>query len=191
MSDICVPPTALRSLLTFKDWCDSVAYQLFYDQMIDQKFTVLYEPSKSVTVTTDQEMIELLEKVMTYVNLVFNENPALVNYKDKPTGKWDTKTTNIVAVACFIVASNYQITYATLASYVGVNYSTVIYYMKRHASHCVSKDYRNKYFKLLTLLQHEGVISTTKNERSDAKRLLSTILSGIKPESGLAALRSY
>jgi hypothetical protein len=182
MDNICVPNEALRNHLTFKDWYERVAYQLFQAELIQDKFKLMF---------TDEEKIKLIEEIMVRTNLIFNDRAELVNYKGKKNRKWDSKITNIVSIASVIVLSNFKITYTKLGSLLGVNHSTLIYYVKRHAAYCVSRDYRAKYFKLLTQLQYERIIPTTQDEGSNPKRLLSAVLSGIKPESGTAALRSY
>lgn len=123
-----------------------------------------------------------IETIMREANLIYYGKDELIDYKTK-NRKYSTRKTDIVAATCVIILSNFKITYTHLATLFGVNHATMIYYVKRHANHCESTDYRNKYMNLLTHLQHEGIIPPTKDKRHNPQQLVSTVLSRIESKA--------
>lgn len=175
MSDIYVPPSALRSQLTFKDWYERVSYQLFQD-------AVESPPKFDLEKLTPEQNIEFVETVMRHVNNVFYDNPELIDYKTK-NRKYSCRKTDIISTTCIILLTNFKITYKEVANIFKLNHSTIIYYVKRHAAYCATGHYRSKYLRLLTQLQYERIIPTVKDKGYEPQQLVSTLLSGIRSKS--------
>lgn len=169
-TNICVPKAALRNHLTFKDWYNRISYNLFQFGQKPHRFDVEMN---------SEEKLEFIENIMKYVNLVYHGSFHLIDYKTK-NKKWSCAKTDVAAITCIIILDNFNITYTELGKYFGLHHSTVVYYVKRHSNYCMSSDYRNKYFKLINTLQHEGIIPTTEGQRYKSQQLVSSTMSGIK-----------
>lgn len=174
MNQIYVPEAALRSHLTFKEWYERVAYQLFEDAIDHQNRFDISKLDRG-------QRVDLIERIMRHANNIFFDNPELIDYKTK-NRKWNCRKTDITSTTCVILLSNFKITYKALGELIGLHHTTVIYYVKRHAAYCVSSDYRTKYLKLLTQLQYERIIPIIKNSGHQPQQLVSTLLSGIQPK---------
>lgn len=175
MNQIYVPEAALRNHLTFKEWYERVAYQLFEDAINHQnKF--------DISKLDHGQRVDLIEKIMRHTNNIFFDNPELIDYKTK-NRKWNCRKTDIISTTCVILLSNFKITYKAVGELIGIGHATVIYYIKRHAGCCASSNYKAKYLKLLTQLQYERIIPTIKNSGHQPQQLVSTLLSGIGPKA--------
>ncbi len=177
--NICIPESALRNHLTFRDWYKKVSYEMFQDPTSPERFDIIW---------SDENRSDYIETIMKEANLIYYGKYELIDYKTK-NRKFSTRKTDIVAATCVIILNNFKITYTRLASFFGVNHATMIYYVKRHASHCESRDYRNKYINLLTRLQNEGIIPPTKNKRHNPQQLVSTLLSRVESKARAANSR--
>lgn len=168
-NQICIPPEALISYRTFKDWSDRIAYQIFMLGSSPVKFNL------ELPIEDNRKFVET---ILRKVNFFYYGDDQLINYVDK-NRKRNCSKIDIIATTCVIILNNFKIKYSELGKFFGVDHSTVIYYVKRHANYCISPDYKRKYINVLTHLQHERIIPAAEDKRHDPQQLVSTLLSRI------------
>ncbi len=162
MSDLCVPNSALESPEEFYSWYMRMSLRLFpdiqkvYVPQLEEKFII-------------GELKKTFERVLSWANFIYNNDWSIVPYKNKEGQNVSKKCkvkgatssiTDIISVTVNIIISNYNIIQQKLATVIGVDRSSITYYIKRHHANCMYKDYLKKYYKLLTSLRDEGIIST-------------------------------
>lgn len=163
MSDLCVPNSALESPEEFHQWYLRMTARLFpateriYVPQIEEKVIM-------------NDLEKTFERVLSWANYVYNGNWNIVSYKYKPQVKRlgqnkpkgsTSSLTDVISVSVNIIMSYYNIIQEKLASIIGINRSTISYYIKRHKSNCIYPDYLNKYNQLLISLRNEGLISAS------------------------------
>lgn len=152
MSDLCIPNSALESPKEFHEWYLRMAVRLFpsvqkvYVPQIEEK-VILKDVEKT------------FERVLYWANFIFNKDLSVIPYKSQHKGRSTRKLTDVISISVSIMISNYSIIQDELAEIMNINRSTISYYIKRHNSSCMYKDYMQKYNQLLICLRDEGLIS--------------------------------
>jgi hypothetical protein len=152
MSDLCIPDSALQSPKEFHEWYLRMSARLF---PVVQK---VYVPDfEEKVILTDVE--KTFERILYWANFIFNQEVPIVPYKTQDGRKATRKVTDVISISATIMMTHYNIIQDELASILGINRSTISYYIKRHNSSCMYKDYMQKYNELLICLRNEGLIS--------------------------------
>lgn len=171
MENISVPVAALRNQYTFQDWYERMAYQLFHTGDNPPRFEISH---------SEEEKIKALERILVCINYVYNDSADLIDYKNKKR-KHNCSKINVISTAAMIILSYWKITYKELGKLLGVHHTTIVYYLHRHSGSCKSRDYKEKYFKVINLLEHEKTIPTLTGKKDNSKLLVSSLLSRIQP----------
>ena len=152
MNDICVPNSALESEEEFREWYLRMTARLFPQV---QKVYVPEIQEKDVEIN----IISTFERILSWTNYIYNNDWSIIPYQNK-NGRATKKFIDVISTACNILLSYYDIAKKSFARMINLNHSNITYYIRRHNSSCMYKEYVRKYNKLLICLRDEGIIST-------------------------------
>lgn len=172
MSQINIPLEALKDEETFRYWYARISQQLF---PVSSKHHL-----KNMTNEIYDKRLEKVECIMKYVNMMYNKEFVLIPYRQKKR-KLKCKYADIMGTTIYIIRANFNITVVELGKLLNISHTTVSYYIKKHAGLIkIDPKYKEKYLKLVRILEDEKIIPITKNSKSDSKWLLPDVLSDEK-----------
>ena len=180
MSGITISHEVFESREKFEDWYITTVNALFPSDPIltDQIYIVskTFTPEKLKLFDNDDENILLFERILVSVNLIYNGDDSLIDYKNKRR-KLNAAKSTIFSVAVYIIKTYYDLNYTKLAKLLKMNHATVIYHYEKQAGlNDLTKLNKINYLRLLKHLKNEKIISVAQESRSDSKRLLSSSL---------------
>ena len=152
MSDLCIPNSALESPKEFHEWYLRMAVRLF--PAVQKVYIPQFEEKVIL-----KDLEKTFERVLYWANFIFNGELSLIPYKSHNGKRATRKVTDVISISASIMLSHYNIIQDELAEILNINRSTISYYIKRHNSSCMYKDYMQKYNQLLICLRDEGLIS--------------------------------
>jgi len=172
MKPIIIPEHALINKTRFEDWYLSIANQLFPSTRYDMiRLEIKGDDSKIVT---------LFEDILFSVNLIYNGNPRLIDYRNK-NKKLNKYKSDMMSVAFYVIRSYYKIGTTKLGKLLNMNHATILHHCKKQAGFNESdKENRIKYLRLIKHLQDEKIIPIATESKSNTKRVLPNVLSGQK-----------
>lgn len=166
---IIIPQDALINRQRFEDWYLMIANQLFpYSPHEVKKFEIEQDDSKKLA---------LFETILCKVNLVYNGDSDLIDYRHK-NRKLSQRKSDVMSTTIYIIRNYYKISSTKLGKLINMNHATVLHHYKKQAAYNdVDKNHRIKYLRLIKHLQDEKIIPFTQEGRPYSKRILSDVLS--------------
>lgn len=168
MDPICVPPNALESAEDFTVWFKKTRAMLYPE--ID------YEDSGINSLTTHEKVQNKFDTICRFYNLIFHGNDNTIDVVTK-NRKHRCSKIDIIATVSEIILSRFQIRYIDLCRVIKVHHTTLIYYRKRHQGSLASREFKTKYLRLISILEHERIIPAIEGEEPESKWVLSSVLS--------------
>ncbi len=180
MSTLVIPEKALVNSEAFKSWCSEAHKALFGCPFMERKIDRRFPTHKP------EEGLELLNRIMSKVNLILYDDPIPPIITNKPK-KYSTKTSDVVSVSCCIIIEQYDVKLSHLSKIMGLNHSSLIYYKKKLDILFFNgkEPFVKKYATILMTLLNSGVLPSLKTPRPEVEKYIKdkqVFMQQFKPE---------
>ena len=173
MGQLLVPDWATQSKESFREWF-CLIYSQLYEQPEEKKIL-----KKNIKFYPFSDRINIIEKIMRKVNLTMFGKDGVPNYRYK-NKKVNCKVGDVLSVTCYVLKTEFDITYQDLATLIGCkSHCTALYYVRTcQGRYDTDKKYKKNYNQLLKILKDERLIPIVETTEPESKRILHPVLHG-------------